>query len=146
MWDMRGTLGLLAVFLFCFTAWTALGQQATITVTEAESLVRVVLRHEKVRFSPRYCELERLDHEVKTFVPDYYSFGAHCDYPNTAATTPFGIYVVSPRTGDIWEFNRCKWFRFPELLTLQRNIKYRTHVTDDAELAYRQKTGCADPR
>jgi hypothetical protein len=137
---------MVAIFLVCLAASTALAQPATITATEAESLVRVVLRHEKIRLSPRYCELERLDHEGKSFVSSYYSFGAHCDYPNTAATTPFGIYVVSPRTGDVWEFNRCKWFRFTELRTLQRDIKRRTHATDDAELTYRRKTGCADPK
>jgi len=146
VWGMREPLRIVAIFLVCFAAWTALGQAATIKATEAESLVRVVLRHEKIRLSPRYCELERLDHEGKSFVADYYSFGAHCDYPNTAATTPFGIYVVSPRTGDVWEFNRCKWFRFPELLTLQRDIKRRTHATDDGESTYRGKTGCADAK
>jgi hypothetical protein len=146
VWGMRGAFGIVAIFLLWVAAWTALAEPATITATEAESLVRIVLRHEKIRLSPRYCELERLDHEERAFVPDYYSFGAHCDYPNTAATTSFGIYVVSPRTGDVWEFNRCKWFKFPELLTLQRDIKRRTHATDGAESTYRRKTGCADPK
>jgi hypothetical protein len=127
-----------------FCAWLAVlptfGQQATIT--ETESLVRVVLKLQKIQLASQYCELERLDKNGKSFVSDYYSFSAHCDYPNTAATNPFGIYVVSPRTGDVWEYNRCEWFRFPELSRLQRNLMKRTHATDATEAKYREASGC----
>src|SRR5271165_6644923 len=109
---------------------SALGQPKTIGADEAKSLVRVVLRHENIHLSSRYCSLEQLDRNGKPFAADYYSFSAACDYPNTAATTPFGIYVVSPRTGDVWEFNRCEWFKFPELRRLQRSIMARTHSAD----------------
>jgi hypothetical protein len=84
----------------------AMAQATKITTEEAKSLVGVVLRHEHIQVSSRYCELSQMDKQGKPFVPDYYSFSATCDYPNTAATTPFGIYVVSPRTGDVFEFNR----------------------------------------
>ena len=137
---MTAVLRAFAVLCICNAALPMLAQEGT--VAEAESLVRVVLKHEKIQLSSRYCELERLDKNGKSFVSDYYSFGAHCDYPNTAATTPFGIYVVSPRTGDVWEYNQCKWFDFPELHRLQRNILQRTHATDATEAKYREATGC----
>lgn len=123
-------------------AVNASGQPLTISAAEARSLVRVVLRHEKIHLSSRYCELEQLDKDGKAFVADSYSFGAFCDYPNTAATTPFGLYVVSPRTGDVWEFNRCQWFSFPELRRLQRNIMRRIHATAAEQSKYRERTRC----
>lgn len=143
---MRGGRRLVAILFTCLAVGDALGQQATITASEAESLVRVVLRHERIRLSSRYCELEQMDRAGKSFIPDYYSFGAHCDFPNTAATTPLGIFVVSPRTGEVWEFNQCRRFSFPELRRLQQNIKRVTHATEAVVAQYRRKTGCAAER
>lgn len=119
-----------------------LSQPQTISVGEAESLVRVALRHEGSPLSSKYCAVERLDQEGKPFVQGYYSFGPFCDYPNTAVRTTFGLYVVSPRTGDVWEFNRCEWFKFPRLQRLQLSIMRRTRATEVEELNYRRKTGC----
>jgi hypothetical protein len=130
-------------------AATAFAQGTTVNAEEAKSLVRVVLRHEHIRLSPRFCELQqidKIDKQDKPFVPDYYSFSASCDYPNTAATTPFGIYVVSPRTGDVFEFNRCEWFHFAELRRLQRSITQRTKRTSAEEANYRNATGCVPGR
>jgi len=141
---MAGIFRVFVSLCGCLIALPAFGQQAT--VTEAESLVRLVLKHERIRLSSQHCELERLDKDGKSFVSDYYSFGAHCDYPNTAATTPFGIYVVSPRTGDVWEYNRCQWFGFPELRRLQRTVMRRTHATDGTEKKYREATGCTEEK
>ncbi len=124
---------------------SALGQAETISSSEAKSLVRVVLRHEKVRLSSPYCTFEQIDKNGDAFVEDYYSFSADCDYPNTAgATVAFGIFVVSPRTGDVLAFNRCEWLSFPELRRLQRSIRHRTHATDTEEMKYRNQTGCND--
>jgi hypothetical protein len=97
---MTEVLRAFAVLCICNAALPTLAQEAT--VAEAKSLVRVVLKHQKVQLSSRYCEVERLDKNGRAFVSEYYSFGAHCDYPDTAATTAFGIYVVNPRTGDVW--------------------------------------------
>ncbi len=141
--DMITTRRLVAIlFAFLLLSGRAFCQPSAISVADAKSLVSLVLRHERINLSSRYCQLEQLDTEGKPFVADYYSFGASCDYPNTGATTPFGIYVVSPRTGDVWEFNRCRWFAFPELRRLQRNIMRRTHATEMEESKYREKTGC----
>ena|ERR1035438_9898123 len=116
-------------------------QATRIGAGEAKSLVHVVLRHEKIHLSPHYCSIERLDKDGKPFVPNYYSFSVTCDFPNAAATTPFGIYVVSPRNGNVWEFNRCVWFRFAELSRLQEGIASRTHATERSEAKYREGDG-----
>lgn len=85
-------------------------------------LVRAVLRHENLAFPSRYCELEQLDKGGKPFAPGFYSFGANCDYPNTGATTVFGLYVVSVRTGEVWEYNQCRMVTFPQLVGLRRKM------------------------
>jgi hypothetical protein len=132
----------LTAIVVVLTVMSAFGQQSAITAAQAESLVRVVLRHEKIRLSPRYCELEQMRADGTAFVPNYYSFSAYCDYPNTAATTQLGIYVVSPRTGEVWEFSGCKLFKFPELLQLRRKLVPQTRVTEEAEAEYRTSIGC----
>ncbi len=61
----------------------------------------------------------------------------------TAATTAFGIYVVSPRTGDVWEYNQCKMVRFSGTTqAAAERILQRTHATDATEAKYREATGC----
>ena len=84
-------------------------QQPTISVGEAKELVGLVLRHQGFPSSSPYCDLEPLDKDGKPFAPDYYAFGASCDFPNTAATSPWGTYLVSPRTGEVLNFDTCKW-------------------------------------
>jgi hypothetical protein len=141
---MRGvSLVALAVAL---SAGSAFSQQGTITVGQAESLVRAVLRHERLRLSSRYCELEPVHKDGKAFVPDYYSFSAYCDYPNAGATTILGLYIVSPRTGEVWEYNECKPFTFPRLLELRRKMVRQTHETEQAEAKYRINIGCANTK
>jgi len=119
---------------------------AIITEAQAKSLVREVLRHGKVRLSSRYCELEPVRKDGKPFVQDYYSVWAYCDYPNIGATTVFGLFVVSPRTGEVWEYNTCKTLTFPELMELRRKIAPQTNVTEEAEAKYRAKIGCEDKK
>jgi len=133
----------LIVFALAFLAVGSIdSQEPSISVAEAKSLVAIVLRHQQFPLSSPYCEIEHLDKEGKPFAPDYYSFGAHCDFPNTAARSPWGTYLVSPRTGDVLEFNLCKWFRYADLRRMQKQIMLRTHTTEVTEAQYREKTGC----
>lgn len=118
-------------------------QEATISVTEAKSLVDIVLRHQGFPMSSQYCEIANLDKKGTPFVADYYSFGASCDFPKTAATSSWGVYFVSPRTGNVEQMDQCKWFRYPELEQMQKQIMLRTHATEAGEIKYREKIGCA---
>jgi len=140
---MTGGRCIAAVILTCFGCWAGFAQQTTITHREAESLVRMVLRHERVHLPSQYCEVENLDRNGASFIDDYYSFGPYCAYPGAAAITPFAIYVVSPRTGDVWKFEACDHFNFPELRRLQREIMRRTHATAAEEADYSFVHGCS---
>lgn len=130
------------VLAFLGLAWPG-SQEARIGITDAKSLVALVLKHQRFPLSSQYCEIEPLDRPGRPFVPDYYSFGAHCDFPNTAATSPWGTYVVSPRTGDVLEFDYCKWLRYPDLRRAQKQIMIRTGATEATECQYVEKTGCS---
>jgi len=133
---------LIAVALTCLALRTANSQETTISVAEARSLVNIVLRHQGFPSSSEYCQVEPMDKESEPFVSGYYAFNASCDFPNTAATSPWGEYVVSPRTGDVLEFELCKWFRYPDLRRMQKQIVVRTHATEATEAQYREKIGC----
>jgi hypothetical protein len=121
-------------------------QEGGIGVAEARSLVEIVLRHQGFPSSSQYCQIESMDKEGESFAPGHYSFSASCDFPNTAATSPWGEYVVSPRTGDVLSFELCKWFRYPELRRMQKQIVLRTHATETVEAQYREKIGCVKPK
>jgi hypothetical protein len=140
---MSALCPLITIALMFFAVKAVSSQEATMSVAEAKSLVGIVLHHQGFPSSSQYCQIEHLDEEGKPFVPDYYSFGASCDFPKAAATSPWGTYVVSPRTGDVLEFDLCKWFRYADLRRVQKQIMLRTHATEAAEAQYREKTGCA---
>jgi hypothetical protein len=133
---------LIAIAVTLLGMGTGYAQEAAMSVAEAKALVGIVLRHHGFPSSSQYCAVERLDKSGDPFVPDYYSFGASCDFPNTAATSPWGVYVVSPRTGEVLEFDVCHWVGYPDLRRAQRQIVLRTHATEAAEARYREKTGC----
>jgi hypothetical protein len=138
---MSATRALFAIgWLFiCCGAFGA--QEKTISVAEARSLVDVVLRQEQFPSNSKYCEVSSMD-KGEPFVRDYYSFSASCDFPNTAATSAWGVYVVSPRTGEVVNFDGCRWFMFPELKSIQKQIMLRNHTTEAAEAPYRKNTRC----
>lgn len=140
---MRAVRYTIILALAPFAVGNINSQESTISLAEAKSLVGIVLRHQQFPLSSPYCEIENLDQEGRTFAPDYYAFSAHCDFPNTAATSPWGTYLVSPRTGDVLQFDFCKWFRYADLRRVQKQIMLRTHATEAAEAQYQEKNGCA---
>jgi hypothetical protein len=136
----------LAIIALAFiTVGNVEAQVADITLAEAKTLVAIVLRHQKFPSSSRYCQIESMD-KGEPFVSHYYAFAASCDFPNTAATSPWGEYLVSPRTGDVLGLEQCRWFRYSELQRLQKQIMFRTHATHAGEAKYREHTGCAQAK
>jgi hypothetical protein len=136
---IRHLWAVLVVICAVSSAW---GQARTISAREARSLVHVILKHQHVRLSPRYCSLDQVYKDGKRFVEGSYSFSAMCDFPNAAATTPYGLFVVSERTADVWGMNGCEWFDFPQLSRLQLEIRRRLKTTEAERTRYKQSTGC----
>lgn len=117
-------------------------QQSNIGADEAKELLVIVLRHQKFPASSRYCQIEPLDKQGQPFTSNYYAFGASCDFPNSPATSPWGTYLVSPRTGDVLNFDTCKWVRYDDLRRRQKQIVLHTGATEASEGRYREATGC----
>jgi len=113
----------------------------TISVDEAKQLVGIVLRHQKFPSSSPYCSIENLDRNGRPFEAGYYAFAASCDFPNTQATSPWGTYLVSPRTGDVLNYDTCKRVEYRDLQH-QRQVMLQTGTTADGEKKYREATGC----
>jgi len=117
-------------------------QESTISVDDAKQLVGIVLRHQNFPSSSPYCTVENLDKNGKVFQPGYYAFGASCDFPNTPATSPWGTYLVSPRTGDVLNYDTCKWLSYSDLRQRQKQIMLQTGATRASEQKYRDSSGC----
>ena len=118
-------------------------QQPGISVSEAKELVGLALHSQGFPSSSPHCEVEILDKNGEQFVPNYYAFFASCDFPNTAATSPWGTYLVSPRTGDVLNFDTCKWVEYRDLRERQKRVMLQTGATESAEQTYRDATGCS---
>jgi len=139
---MNAPLRAATTTVLLLSAALANAQQQTISVGEAKELVGLALRHQEFPSSSQYCQVESLDRNGKSFAPDYYAFGASCDFPNTAATSPWGTYLVSPRTGEVLNFDTCKWLAYHDLRERQKQILLQTGATEDSECRYRDAVGC----
>ncbi len=120
----------------------AKAQEVTISGDEAKEVVGMVLRHQKFPSSSPHCDIENLDKNGKVFAPGYYAFGASCDFPNNPTTSPWGTYLVSPRTGDVLNYDTCKWLSYSDLRQRQKQIMLQTGATEASERKYRDSTGC----
>lgn len=139
---MNAPLRTVTTTVLLLTAALANAQQQNISVGEAKELVNLVLRHQGFPSSSKYRRVESLDRKGEPFAPDYYAFGAYCDFPNTAATSPWGTYLVSPRTGEVLNFDTCKWLGYRNLRERQKQIMLQTDATEDSERRYRDAVGC----
>ncbi len=134
----------LVLSLILLLALPGNAQRATISVQEAKELVGIVLRHQTFPAASPYCTIEDLDNKkTEPFARGYYAFGASCDFPNTPATSPWGTYLVSPRTGDVLQFDTCKWFGYADLRERQKQAMLQTGATAANERRYRDSTGCS---
>lgn len=145
---------LLAIAVTTATAQTAAGeatscrnllpasqiQASGLTVAQARQVLILVLKHEKLLIKKPGFNIEHID-----FVPGYINFHVTYDAPTAAATSVIGAFAISPRTGDVWEVNRCKRYDFPALQRVQSVIAQRTRKTFASEVTERNALGCSAP-
>ncbi|AUP76360.1 hypothetical protein CWS02_05580 [Enterobacter sp. EA-1] len=101
----------------------------------------MVLKHETLFIDKPGFNIEHIE-----FVPEYINFHVAWDSPDAAATDVIGEFVVSPRTGDVWESNMCKQYAFSELKRLQTEIMKRTGWTLAGELKEREDWAAINKR
>ncbi|EHM40255.1 hypothetical protein HMPREF0454_03549 [Hafnia alvei ATCC 51873] len=116
------------------------------TKEQSEGLLIIALKHEKydLSVSGAFVDGDLQDKQGNAPHPGYYDFSVGYDNPTAGAIEYWGVFSVSPRTGDIWEINECKRISFPILQKAQKEIIKKTGVTFADEVAQRRGLGCTD--
>lgn len=117
-----------------------------LTEMQAKSLLVLSLKNEKYNVSRPgiFMDDDLKDKQGKAFHPGYYTFGVGYDSPSAGATDIWGMFSISPKTGDVWEEYTCTQISFPELQKIQQIIIKKTGVTFADEVAQRRGLGCKD--
>lgn len=127
-------------------AGSGLGRVAKtgLSMTQAESLLRLVIRHQGYTTARPGEAIERLRlRDGSDPHPGYLDFSFTYESSRAGATAVLGVYSVSPLTGDVWETNLCRRFSFPRLAMAQQIIQARTGRSFDDERNARVGLGCA---
>lgn len=116
------------------------------TKKQTEELLIIALKHNKYNLSGEgtFVDGDLQDEKGSSPHPGYYDFSVGYDDPTAGAIEYWGLFSVSPQTGDIWEINECKRIVYPELQKTQRTIMKKTGVTFADEVAKRRVLGCTD--
>ncbi|EAA5455683.1 hypothetical protein DQC86_24020 [Salmonella enterica subsp. enterica] len=124
---------------------TKLNQEG-LTETQAQALLVLSLKNKKYNITlPGVFMDEALKNDQgKPFHSGYYSFGVGYDSPSAGATDIWGLFSVSPKTGDIWEEYSCERISFPALQKIQQEIMKKTGATFASEVVQRRGLGCTD--
>jgi hypothetical protein len=116
-----------------------------LNLAQAKKVLTLVLRHEGYDLKKRGMYI---DDDIKTPEggpphPGYVDLSLQFDARTAGATAALGYFAVSKKTGDVWEVNRCKRYRFPELSRIQRLIMQRTGTSLADEREQWKGLGCA---
>ncbi|EPK7286155.1 hypothetical protein [Citrobacter farmeri] len=116
------------------------------TKAQAEKLLIIALKYEKYNFSipGAFVDGDLQDKQGNAPHPGYYDFSVGYDTSKAGAIEYWGLFSVSPSTGDIWEINECERISFPELKNIQTEIMKKTGVTFSNEKVQRRGLGCTD--
>ncbi|EHX7026064.1 hypothetical protein K1998_004196, partial [Salmonella enterica subsp. enterica serovar Typhi] len=109
--------------------------QEGLAETQAQALLVLSLKNKKYNITlPSVFMDEALKNDQgKPFHSGYYSFGVGYDSPSVGATDIWGLFSVSPKTGDIWEEYSCERISFPALQKIQQEIMKKTGATFASE-------------
>ncbi|EOF5433912.1 hypothetical protein ACK1MO_003616 [Salmonella enterica] len=116
------------------------------TKKQAEALLIIALKYKKYNLSDEgsFVDGDLQDEKGNPPHPGYYDFSVGYDDPKAGATEYWGVFSVSPQTGDIWEINECEKVTYPELKKMQQEIMKKTGVTFTDEVVERRGLGCTD--
>lgn len=126
----------------------ALGEIDTqgLTAAQAKKLLIFTLKHEGYQLNKRgvFFDGPFLDDKGNPAIPGFANFGLGYNNPKDLAVSSWGLFAVSASTGEVWEINKCKMYSFPALLSIQRQIRAATKITQAEETEQRKGTGCGD--
>lgn len=116
-----------------------------LTAPQAKRVLLLVLEHEHYKMANRDMVIDGpwvVDKKGTPFRAGYYDFGLIYNNPGGAASNVLGQYTVNRFTGDVWETEECKRYRFPSLTKVQNEISAKTNVKMKSEDAARDELGC----
>lgn len=116
-----------------------------LTAPQAKRVLLLVLEHEHYKVASRDMVIDGpwvIDKKGTPFRAGYYDFGLVYNNPGGAASNVLGQYAVNRLTGDVWETEECKRYRFPSLTKVQNKISAKTSVKLKSEDAARDELGC----
>jgi len=117
-----------------------------LTADQARQVLIVVLKHEKIDIKKDGMDIDG-PFKVDSGIPSqrgFWEFGVTFDSPKYGATQVLGRYAVSRLTGDVWETNLCRRYRFPKLGKIQAAIRLKTGKSIADEKDARRGLGCTE--
>lgn len=115
-----------------------------ITLHQAQTIVRLVARHDQINLRDTHVEMNSLD-LMSPFIPGYASFILIREATSPGPDQTLHRYAVNRQTGDVWEMTLCTRYDFPALDRVQRAMAH--HVATAAEIAAEQRElGCSEPK
>jgi len=113
---------------------------------QAKKVLMVVLRHQYYKLGKPgvFIDDNLADENGNPPHLGYFDFSLGYEDQKAGATEYWGLFSVSPLTGDVWEINTCKQFIFPLLQQIQKGIMEKTGKKLTDEKAQRRGLGCAN--
>ena len=135
------------IFTFANNGWAAslLKQEidkAGLSREQASEVLLLVLRHQKIPQPPASTIEYLTKKDGGDLAADYFAFGVTADSANNGASTVYGMFAVNRQTGDVWEWNLCKRYRFARLTQLQKVVMQKTGKRLAAASIVKASLGC----
>jgi hypothetical protein len=108
---------LTSAFVLLLNAPVILAEEASLTRSEARTLVLAQLKHEGYDIASPKFELD----DNKLWAPGYYSFDAYFDAPDRLAHIDW--YSVDPRNAELWDDGLCMKIETPSVRQLQNKLR-----------------------
>lgn len=135
------------LFTLANNGWAAslLKQQiakAGLSREQASEVLLLVLQHQKIPQPPASTIEYLTKKDGGDLAAEYFAFGVTGDSANNGASTVYGMFAVDRQTGDVWEWNLCKRYRFARLTQLQNVVMQKTGKRLAAARAVKAELGC----
>lgn len=116
-----------------------------LTSRQARQLVLLVLRHDAIDLSDTHIELNSMD-LGRDFIPGFFSYNIMRESTTPGPDETLRRFAVNRSTGDVWEFNLCTRYDFPQLTRLRKALTGHA-IASPADIAAQSKElGCSEQK
>lgn len=126
-------------------AQTPAHPQHRLTPSQGRRLVLLVLRHDAIDLSDTHIELNSMD-LGRDFIPGFLSYNVMRESTTPGPDETLRRYAVNRSTGDVWEFNLCTRYDFPQLTRLRRILTGHATASRADIAAQSKELGCTEQK